>query len=129
MMEGAFRKEQASYFVGNLGIGMSDYYQGIIYPEQEGTLEGELIFSYLDNNNREVQVVEPFQLEVMPMMEREPFPEGEMPPGAKGPGEPGEGGSKKYIWLVIVLLIAAAAGGFFLRRRALRKRNEEFTDA
>lgn len=129
MMEGDFRKEGASYFVGNLGIGMSDYYQGIIYPEQEGTLEGELVFSYIDNNNREIRVAEPFQIEVMPMMEMEPFPEGEMPPGIKRPGGPGEGNSKKYIWLVIAVVIVAAAGGFFLRRRSLKKRNGEFFDA
>jgi hypothetical protein len=127
MMEGSFRKEQASYFVGNLGIGMSDYYQGIIYPEEEGTLEGELIFSYLDNNNREVQVREPFRLEVMPMMEKEFYPEGEMPPGMPGEGE--HGGSKGRLWLVAALVVAAAATVFFLRRRALKKRNGEFIDA
>ncbi len=131
MMEGDFHKEQASYFVGNLGIGMSDYFQGIIYPDREGTLEGELIFSYLDNNNREVQVVEPFQLEVMPMMERDPLAEGEMPPEFKEPGGPGGGGPFAGIklLLIILLVIAAAAGAFFLRRRILKKRREEFTDA
>jgi len=133
MMEGNFRKEQASYFVGNLEIGMSDYYQGIIYPDQEGTLEGELLFSYIDNNNREVQTVEPFQFEVMPMTEMEPLPEGEIPPGLKEPGAPGGGGFlaaiKKRLGLIILLLVAAAVGGFFLRRRILKKRNEEFIDA
>ncbi|HHU77233.1 MAG TPA: hypothetical protein GXZ24_10175 [Firmicutes bacterium] len=126
MMEGPFRKEQASYFVGNLGIGMSDYYQGIIYPEEEGLLEGELIFSYIDNNNQEVQLREPFQLNVMPMME-EGFHEGEMHPGM--PGAEDYVGNRGRLWLIAILVVAAAASAFFLRRRALRKRHKEFMDA
>ena len=74
MLEGNFHKEQASYFVGNLQIGASDYYQGIVYPEKEGTLSGKLVFSYIDNNNREVQVEEPFQLEVLGARAMEPMP-------------------------------------------------------
>jgi hypothetical protein len=87
MLEGDFHKEQAAYFVGNLQIGASDFYQGIIYPDQEGILEGELVFSYLDNNNQEVRVSEPFRMEVQGEQMRDPFP-GEMPPNMHEPQGP-----------------------------------------
>jgi len=131
MMEGNFPKELSSYFVGNLGIGSSDYYQGIIYPDREGTLEGELVFSYIDNNNREVRVLEPFQIEISSMMDMDMFPGGELdgryPPGA----EPGPGGFKgqvmKWLWLIILVVVAGGVGGFLLHRRAAKKRDAEFS--
>jgi hypothetical protein len=132
MMEGDFPKEQASYFVGNLEIGNSDYYQGIIYPDKEGTLEGELIFSYIDNNNREVQVTEPFQIEVT-SMEENGFASGDMLPGEmQRPGSPPRGGGNggiKFHWIIIALAVVAGIAGLLLRRRILKKRDEEFTDA
>ncbi len=132
MLEGEFHKEQAAYFVGNLQIGQSDYYQGIIYPDKEGTLKGELIFSYLDNNNREARVIKPFQVEVQAGPEMGgPF-EREMPPYPGGPGSPfpgGAGGGKKlFYYLGGAGLLLAAATAFALRRRA-RKKGEEYLDA
>ena len=41
-----FHKEQASYYVGNLEIGASDYYQGIINPEDEGSWPENLFFLF-----------------------------------------------------------------------------------
>jgi hypothetical protein len=131
MMEGNFPKELASYFVGNLGIGSSDYYQGIIYPDREGTLEGELIFSYIDNNNREVQVVEPFTIEVMSMGETEVFPRGDWDGDRFPGGDPGPGGFRgligKWLWLIILVVVAGGVGGFLLHRMAAKKRDAEFS--
>ena len=39
-MEGDFNKENTTYYVGNLDIGGSDFYQGTVIPQQEGKLEG-----------------------------------------------------------------------------------------
>ncbi|MEW5921523.1 MAG: hypothetical protein AB1796_11380 [Bacillota bacterium] len=129
MLEGDFHKEQAAYFVGNLQIGQSDYYQGIIYPDREGTLQGKLIFSYVDNNNREVQVVEPFRIEVQAGGEMGQPIDGEMPPHLRDPNNQAWGGSKKlYYYIVPVVLILSAAVIILLRRRA-RKAREEFLDA
>lgn len=127
MLEGNFRKEQASYFVGNLQIGSSDFYQGIIYPEKEGEISGNLIFSYIDNNNREVQVVEPFALEVQPMMPMEEFP-GDMPPDHHD-RQGGFSGIINSYGLIILLAIAALAFGIFFWRKRIKKKNEEFIDA
>ena len=64
-MEGDFPKENATYYVGNLDIGASEFYQGTIIPEKEGKLEGTMVFSYIDNNNQSVRLEKPFALEVM----------------------------------------------------------------
>lgn len=127
MLEGDFHKEQASYFVGNLQIGSSDFYQGMLFPDTEGTLSGKLVFSYIDNNNKEVQVEEPFQIEVQAMGPMERFP-GEMPSEFKDPQQ--QGGSFTRLLLYIIPLIVIALGvGIFLWRRKIKKNNEEFLDA
>lgn len=129
MLEGDFHKEQASYFVGNLQIGASDYYQGIIYPEKEGTLSGKLVFSYIDNNNREVQVEEPFQLEVQGARAMEPMP-GDMPPEMMDPRANAGGSSLiKILLCIIIPLVILAAIIIFLRKRKKKKENEELLDA
>ncbi len=129
MLEGDFRKEQASYFVGNLQIGASDYYQGVVYPEEEGTLSGTLVFSYIDNNNREVQVEEPFQLEVQGARPMEPMP-GDMPPEMMDPGANAGGSSLiKILLYIIIPLVILAAVAIFLRKRKKKKENEELLDA
>ena len=127
MLEGNFHKEQAAYFVGNLQIGASDFYQGIIYPDQEGPLQGELIFSYLDNNNQEVRVAEPFRMEVQSAEMREPFPGGEMPPYMQEPQAPSGGILRWLLYIVPLLVIAVAV--ILVRRRRARKSEEEFLDA
>ncbi|HHT47617.1 MAG TPA: hypothetical protein GX004_10105, partial [Firmicutes bacterium] len=130
MLEGNFHKEQASYFVGNLQIGASDYYQGIVYPEKEGTLSGKLVFSYIDNNNREVQVEEPFQLEVLGARAMEPMP-GDMPPEMMDPGAKAGGGSTKKIFFYVIPIVILAAIAIFLWRRKKKKQmeDEELLDA
>lgn len=130
MMEGNFPKEQASYYVGNLEIGASDFYQGIIYPESEGLLTGTLIFSYIDNNNKEVRVEEPFEINVEPMRPMEPFP-GEDFPGKDMPGGPGgrPSGSKSILLFLLLPVAVALVVGIFLWRRKIKKKNEEFLDA
>lgn len=63
-LEGDFPKENSTYYVGNLEIGLSDFYQGTLIPQEEGTLEGSLVFTYIDNNNQDVRVEKPFSIEV-----------------------------------------------------------------
>jgi hypothetical protein len=127
MLEGEFQKEQASYYVGNLEIGASDYYQGTIHPEKEGILTGKLIFSYVDNNNKEVQVEEPFEINIQPMGEMEPFPDG-FPEGHEPGGGP-TAGIKKILLYVSIPAVIALAVGIYLWRRKIKKKNEEFLDA
>ena len=68
-LEGDFPKENASYYVGRLEPGMSDYFQGLAFPAGDGILEGRIVFSYIDGSNQEVRREEPFSIPVMAMME------------------------------------------------------------
>ena len=78
---GDFPKENATYFVPRLEIGMSDFFQGMIIPAEEGTISGNLVLTYLDALNQEVKIEHPFTLTVEPMMDMpvdmplEPMPE------------------------------------------------------
>ena len=99
-MEGDFPKENAIYYIGNMETGMSDYYPAMIIPEEEGVLEGKLVYTYIDNNNQEVRVEKPFSIQVESAPEPAPGmemgPEGKMGMMEKGidiPVEPdGSGG-------------------------------------
>jgi hypothetical protein len=128
MLEGDFHKEQASYYVGNLQIGDSDFYQGTIFPESEGKLNGKLVFSYIDNNNKEVQLEEAFELDVQAMAPPMDFP-GEEHPGM--PGHPGgfAGRMKRALFWLVPLIAVGVGTGIYLWRRKIKKKNEEFLDA
>jgi len=121
MLEGDFPKEQAAYFVGNLQIGASYYYQGIIHPDREGTLEGKLIFSYLDNRNREVRLEKPFSIEVQAggEMGMETIIDGEIPP-PQVEGRTEVGLFSAWPYYAGALFILAAAVAIILRRRRAR---------
>lgn len=128
MLEGDFHKEQASYYVGNLQIGDSDFYQGTIFPENEGKLNGKLIFSYIDNNNKEVQIEEAFELDVQAMAPPQDFPGEEH---LDRPGQPGSFVSRikrALLWLVPLIAVGLGTGIYFWRRKN-KKKNEEFLDA
>ena len=60
---GRIYKENATYYVGNFETGMSDYYQALVIPQEEGNSRA-VVFSYIDNNNQEVRIEEPFTLMV-----------------------------------------------------------------
>ncbi|MGI6226132.1 MAG: COG1361 S-layer family protein [Peptococcales bacterium] len=139
-MEGDFQKENALYYIGNMETGMSDYYQAMIIPQAEGELEGMVVFTYIDNNNKEVRVEKPFTLEVQG--QPEPPMGGEMGPGGfEGrPGMPGgpmgpDGNSGNLLqkfknnWKAIVLLLIVLIQGVFIwRLRRKVKANGEFLD-
>lgn len=132
-LEGEFPKENGTYYIGNLEKGMSDYYQAMAIPEEEGDLKGAIVFSYTDNNNQEVRVEEPFTIKVESAPEPSPDEmgmEGEMMPD--GPGGPGGGfmSKLKNNWLATLLGIVILAQIVFIwRMKKKMKANGEFFDA
>ncbi|ACB86182.1 COG1361 S-layer family protein [Natranaerobius thermophilus] len=121
-LEGDFPKEQASYYVGNLEQDTSDFYQGTIIPDEEGILEGELVFSYLDHRNEEVEITEEFEMAV------EPPPEPPEDMKEKPPRPDEKGGSMDSFWspmVIIPLLAVIGVVAFFVYRRGRRKKEEE----
>ncbi len=136
-LEGDFHKENTTYYVGNLDIGISDYYQGTIIPETEGQIEGKLVFTYIDNNNKDVRVEEPFSIEIMP--QSRPCllytsmimgPDGPMKPGMPMEGNSG-GGFMNFIktkWLNILLFLVIFVEAICIFRIKRKKANGEFFD-
>jgi len=138
-LEGEFAKENGSYFVGNLEIGASDFFQGSVIPESEGTLEGKLVFSYIDNNNQTVREETPFTMEIQNRPEGMPGKEGEMM-GPAGPvkvlpgknGLPQQGGlltkGKALAVPLLLFLVIAGEGLYIWRLKKKKKESGEFFD-
>jgi hypothetical protein len=129
-IEGDFQKENATYFLASLEMGVSDYFMGMIFPQQEGMISGNVIFTYTDNTNKEVRVEKPFEVNVQAMMERPEFP-GEYPP----PDFPYPGGKVSLLqrlaasakWLVPLLAVLIIAA-FIVVKRLRAKRGEMFNE-
>jgi len=142
-MEGDFQKENAVYYIGNLETGMSDYYQAMAIPQAEGELAGMVVFSYIDNNNKEVRVEKPFNVQVQGQPEQpmggEIGPDGKpvMIDGRPGmPGSPmGPEGQQSLAaklmnnWKALILLVIVLIQAVFIwRLRRKVKANGEFFD-
>lgn len=133
-LDGDFEKENATYYIGNFDIGYSDFFQGMVIPSKEGTLEGKVVFSYIDNNNKDVEVEEPFTIEVSSMPTPGPGMEGDMmggpgmKPGIVGRPQPGAGpiGFVKTNWLYILLGLVIVAEALVIWRVRRKKTGEEF---
>jgi len=143
-LEGEFPKENAVYYIGNLETGMSDYYQALIIPREKGEFEGKVVFTYIDNNNKEVRVEKPFTIKVEDRPE--PPPGSEMGPGGKTGMIEGKAGMSrspmgpngpktsllvklKNNWKAVVLLIIIIIQGIFIWRLKRRvNQNGEFFD-
>lgn len=133
-MDGDFQKENSTYYVGNMDIGYSDFYQAELIPDKPGTLEGKVVYSYIDNNNKDVEVEEPFTInitEMEPMMGAD----GKMGDFEGAPGRVGMGGSAggffstlKTNWLPILLGVIMLGEGFLIWRMKRNNRNKEFLD-
>ena len=133
-LEGDFQKENGTYYVGNLDIGFNDFFQGAVIPSQEGTLEGKLVFSYIDNNNKDVRVEKPFTVEVQNAPAGPAGPAGGMmkpgEPGRPVPGKQASGGgffaTLKNNWLNGLLGILILVEGVYIWRLRRKRNSEEF---
>lgn len=124
-LEGDFHKENATYFVGKLQIGASEYFQALAFPEEEGTLSGKVKFTYIDNNNQPVEWEEAFELEVQerPMQEFDPHEFDHMEE------QHGAGLSKAQMAGLAGAVIIGAGGFFFWRKRQQKKKDELFEES
>jgi len=137
-IEGEFAKENGSYYVGNLEIGASDFFQGSVIPQAEGKLEGKLVFSYIDNNNKDVREETPFSIDIQSQPEQMPGKDGEiMGPegirkGVSGPMGPPQGGSLlariKSIALPLLLVLVILGEGIYIWRLKKKKTGEFFDE-
>ncbi len=107
--EGDFGGENNSYFAGNVEPGRSDYYEGMIVPQNPGKLDGKIVFSYEDEAGNEHKVEKEFTLNVSDMQQQNMDPgqmernmQGMMPPEMEQKSGPG-------ILVIIGIALAVAA--------------------
>lgn len=118
--EGNFDVQDGTLFIGNLEPGKSSYYDVTIFPQQEGILEGKIIFTYEDSEGRSYTIEKPFKLNVMAAPEM-PGPENETPM----PEKPINKYKKFFPYGAAVLLIIVTGSIAIYRRRKKRKEIEE----
>ena len=118
-LEGDFQTENGSYYVGNFNNGNSEFFEGMVIPNEAGELKGAVVFTYEDSSGEEQEVREEFTLNVaeMPPMNENPD---DMPPM-----DDKKGGIKgllknKWLWISLVI-IGGGAGGFVFYKKKKKK--------
>ncbi len=93
-LEGNFRVEGTSYYVGNFEPGKTDSFDGAVTPEAAGPVTGFLVFSYedADGKKQEVRKEISFNASEMPV---------EPPAGGEGMIPPQEADKKIPLWAFI----------------------------
>ncbi len=121
-LEGNFRVEGTSYFVGNFEPGKTDSFDGMFYPEAVGPINGSVVFTYEDAAGNPQEVRKEIVMNAMEM----PMP---IDPG--GPMMPVEEKNKIPLWGWIsggVVLAAGIAAVVITVRKKLKARKERILD-
>lgn len=119
-IEGDFGKENATYFVPRLDMGISDFFQGMIIPQAEGILTGQIIITFLDAINEEVRIEHPFEMTISPMVDLPlDMPIEPIPPDA-GLALPWTTAVPIGIGLLIAIVIVI----LFIKKRKAKRRND-----
>lgn len=87
-LEGKFKVEGSSYFVGNFEPGKTDSFDGTIIPDAPGTISGSVLFTYEDAAGKAYEVRKEISANVTEMP---------MPPEPGMDGQPPVDGSEKKI--------------------------------
>ena len=109
-LEGEFGGEGNSYFAGNFEPGRSDYYEGMIIPQNPGELKVKLVFEFEDETGEQHRVEKEFTAYVQEMQMMFPEDMPGMRPGMDKPGmgmEPGGGPRIKW-WMYTAAGVALA---------------------
>ncbi len=125
-LEGNFKVEGTSYFVGNFEPGKTDSFDGMINPQEVGQAAGSVIFTYEDATGKTQEIRKDISLNVMemPVIDGNMGGEGQMPP-------PVEQGKKIPTWAFVVggvVLCAVILTLTLIVRRKIKKRKESMFD-
>ncbi len=134
-VEGPFTSEYGVQYMGNFGIGSSEFFEDYITPTETGELTGKVIIEFEDVNGKKTEVVEEFTalIEDMSQLE-EPIGDGMITDGEMYPEfEAESNGSGISTWLIVgivggVVLIIAGVVTFILIRRKRRNAVEMVAD-
>jgi uncharacterized repeat protein (TIGR01451 family) len=122
-LEGDFKVEGSSYFVGNFESGKTDSFDGSVIPEKTGAIKGNVIFTYEDADGKTQEIKKEISLNVT-----------EMPAQDENPGEqlpPADEGFKIPVWGYIaggVVIAALIAVIILVVRKKIKKRREFMFD-
>lgn len=123
-LEGDFKVEGTSYFVGNFESGKTDSFDGAVTPQTAGPAKGFIIFTYEDAEGKTQEVKKEIS-----------FNAAEMPAPAPMQGDPNmlpaESGKKIPLWAYIaggVVLLAVAITVILVVRKKIKARKEFMFD-
>jgi len=119
-------KGENVYYIGNFNVGDSDEYSAMIYPEVEGTLSGNIRISYIDGDNQEVIIDEPFSSEIGPAIDYSAMMEPTMPMPEPEPTFVDK--LKSNLLTIIIGIVAIAEGAVLFRSKRKAKAEEELID-
>ena len=119
-------KGENVYYIGNFNVGESDEYSAMIFPEVEGTLAGNIRISYIDGDNQEVILDEPFSSEIGPAIDYGAMMEPVMPMPEPEPTFVDK--LKSNLLTIVVGIIAIAEGAVLFKSRRKAKAEEELID-
>lgn len=119
-LEGDFQTESGSYYIGNFTSGGSEYFEGMVIPNEPGELTGDVVFTYEDSTGQEQEIRKPFTLNVMDAPPMPEFPGEEFPPMDEGGGK----FSKliKSPWLWGTLIIIGGIAGFVIYKKKKKQK-------
>ena len=119
-------KGENVYYIGNFNVGDSDEYSAMIYPEVEGTLSGNIRISYIDGDNQEVIIDEPFTSEIGPAIDYSAMMEPTMPMPEPEPTFADK--LKSNLLTIIIGIVAIAEGAVLFKSKRKAKAEEELID-
>lgn len=107
-LEGDFTTENGSYFVGNFESGSSDFFEGMVIPNQTGPLKGNLVFTYEDSTGKLIEQKREFSAKIEGEIAIDP--ENEEVPETIEIVENNNIFKNKIFWLILIIVIAALIG-------------------
>lgn len=119
-------KGENVYYIGNFNVGDTDEYSAMIYPENEGILAGNIRISYIDGDNQEVIIDEPFSSEIGPAIDYSAMMEPVMPMPEPEPTFAEK--LKSNLLTIIIGIVAIAEGAILFKGKRKAKAEEELID-
>ncbi len=134
-VEGDFMLETGEEYIGALAANSYDEYEGMLYPNGTGMLNGVLVFKYEDASGNEQRIEEPFTIEIM---EEDPYipSDGDIIIDPDKPFDPGFEGDKDSSgmpgWVIAVIAVAAVGVVvtvvIVIVKKKKNKQNEDLDD-
>ena len=119
-------KGENVYYIGYFNVGDTDEYSAMIYPENEGILAGNIRISYIDGDNQEVIIDEPFSSEIGPAIDYSAMMEPVMPMPEPEPTFAEK--LKSNLLTIIIGIVAIAEGAILFKSKRKEKAEEELID-